>query len=341
MWARRHTWRGDDQVLRGGIAGAHRLRSGVFERRREAVHVEDCYLESTASTAAVAVSVVVDGAERSPGLTATQLRAHLGRGLPADWLPVDFGDARLWYPPGWQVVFDSCSGSAAGWIATDRSYDDSCLSLPTVIGLASSSRTPVALTPTRTIHGYRLYSTATNTYVVPQLRVAITVRGPASQVVLETLAPSSRAVASAYRESPPSTWHTITSQGLTFKVPPTWPTTTIGSPCSFSYGQVLLPTPVPSPLSGPPSCGGGPRPDIFASAYRRTRGRQTPAGTGASSRSVDCRHLGALVHAAPGNHRPRRSHAPDSNATRSRTRRTCRCRDHPFHPRGTCRLLTE
>ena len=79
------------------------------------------------------------------------------------------------------MVFDSCSGSAAGWIATDRSYDSSCLSLPTAIGLASASSTPVAHTPTRTIHGYHLYATAADTYVVPQLHVAVTVHGQASQ----------------------------------------------------------------------------------------------------------------------------------------------------------------
>jgi hypothetical protein len=91
-------------------------------------------------------------------------------------------------------------------------------------------------------------------YVVPQLRVAITVRGQASQRILETLAASSRAVASNYRGSPPASWRTITSQGLTFKVPPSWPTTTTGAPCSVSYGKVVLPPPGPRPPSGPISC---------------------------------------------------------------------------------------
>ncbi len=200
-----------------------------------------------------AVSVVVDGVTPLPGLSSAQLDAHLGKGMAADWTPVDFGDARLWYPPGWKVVFGACSGSAVGWIATDTPYDNSCPSAPSVISLARPSSARPAGAPTRTIHGYRLYSTTPDTYVVPQLRVAITVRGTASQRVLETLAPSSRDVASNYRGSPPASWRAITSQGLAFKVPPSWTSTTMGTFCEVSYRKVGLPPPVPVP-SGPESC---------------------------------------------------------------------------------------
>jgi hypothetical protein len=136
---------------------------------------------------------------------------------------VDFGDARLWVPPTWHVVFGNCNGSASGFVETDDSYDDSCTTTPSLVKLD-----PIDLLWTtqgsrlRVINGYRVFASSADNYTVPDLHVAIVARGPTVDRILATLAASSRTVALTYHTAPPSHWRVMTHSAIAFRVPSGW-----------------------------------------------------------------------------------------------------------------------
>jgi hypothetical protein len=179
---------------------------------------------STAETSSTALpGVTVEQASmKLPPLTTQQLRAHLGSDLPPGWTPVDYGDARLWVPPTWRIVFGNCDAPAHGFVQTDTSYGQSCSNKTTVIKLDPLTTTNVPGRPSATIHGYRLFATGPNTYAVPALHVTLTVKGTDSSRVLSTLAPSSRTVALTYRRAAPRGWRTVTHAGVSLRVPSKW-----------------------------------------------------------------------------------------------------------------------
>lgn len=158
-----------------------------------------------------------------PTLSPAQLRAHLGSGVPPTWKPVDYGDARLWVPPTWEVAFGACEGLASGFVETDYSYDDSCRKSPSLVKLDPIDlRWSAHGARLRVINGYRVFASSGDNYTVPDLHIALVARGWLADRVLATLAPSSRTVALTYHAARPSGWRELTDSGITFRVPPGW-----------------------------------------------------------------------------------------------------------------------
>jgi hypothetical protein len=97
-------------------------------------------------------------------LTAEQLDAHLGIGIPAGWSPVDEGDARVFVPNDWYLGPQNhvCSTTAPGMISIGGLPGNSCdtpIPFPTpkqAVALIPSPPTPTD-EPSLTIHGYRIY----------------------------------------------------------------------------------------------------------------------------------------------------------------------------------------
>ena len=151
---------------------------------------------------------------RATGLTAEQLSAHLGVGVPSGWVPVDLGEARVWVPARWMLEPpDACVGnaSAAGAISVGSLPGTACDSVTPIalpkqaVALLPASRTrPTG--PSHTVHGYKVYLAIVHPppgtpvvwieYQVPQLGVQIDLHGSLGSRVLDTLAPSARKVAS-------------------------------------------------------------------------------------------------------------------------------------------------
>jgi len=206
-------------------------------------------------------------------LTDQQLRAHAGDGVPSGWVPVDEGDARVWVPANWSLSSGSVCFSAAsvtptvslGQLAQSscRSMGESHFALPaeSVSLIASPNRTAGARY--RMIHGYRVYAAnaakpdpAWLVYDVPQLGSRIALRGSLARRVLDTLAPSARAVALAFAPQPPRTnYRHVIAAGVRLSIPPGWRITTDGPVCSLPNDELVIP-PVRPDLSGPPSCPG-------------------------------------------------------------------------------------
>jgi hypothetical protein len=225
-------------------------------------------------------AAIIEEATQKPGaVTAGQVQAHLGRRVPASWSPVDFGDARLWVPPSWRVVFGACTGLASGWIVLDEPYDDSCRQRAATIQLGELSAGSVPSRPALTVNGYRLYSTAPDTYAVPDLHVTVIAHGLASRRVLATLAASARTVALTYHASVPRSWHEIHYAGLVLAVPADWTVDNISGkpvcPNSRLDARVLVGNGLPAgcppdPTYVPPKSGSATISDKYARPPRTT-----------------------------------------------------------------------
>jgi len=173
------------------------------------------------------------------GLTAELLDAHLGVGIPTGWLPVDEGETRVWVPPDWVVLADAqtkttfCGSSAPGlisigslpFVGCDQPY---LLPIPQQeVALIPSSQKHTGQ-PSRTFHGYRIYNVISSTaewtlYDVPQLGVRIATHGTLGSRILQTLAPSVGTIALGLADDGvPSDWHTVTENGVSLSIPPSW-----------------------------------------------------------------------------------------------------------------------
>lgn len=117
-----------------------------------------------------------------------------------------------------------------------------------VLSQASPGEIPTSV-PAEIINGLRVYTYPAGlrgSNLVPALGVAITVSGPLAQRVLHTLTWSPRSVALAMKPtaSVPSSWQSVSFDGLAFSVPASWPVTrtsvanTLGPQCS-QYGTEL------------------------------------------------------------------------------------------------------
>ena len=186
------------------------------------------------------------------GVTAEQLVAHLGIGLPRRWEPVDVGDARIWVPDTWTVDTTTLACGlpdrppVVGVVGIDT-VDFSCPSDPSfdpqqAVSLISSSASPDG-THYEVVHGYRIYRVAltadptSTVYDVPELGVRIVLHGAFADRILSTLAPSAQEVALAFAtQPPPITYRRVITDGMSLSIPSRWWMTT--TPAVECYWQV-------------------------------------------------------------------------------------------------------
>jgi len=97
------------------------------------------------------------------GLTAEQLDAHLGGGVPAGWVPVDEGGARVFVPNDWVLKpIGSCGGASLPGEITIGFPNVGCDqpgSIPPpaqAVALLESSPKHTGQ-PSLIVHGYRVY----------------------------------------------------------------------------------------------------------------------------------------------------------------------------------------
>jgi hypothetical protein len=179
---------------------------------------------------------------------------------PTGWVPVAYGEAQVSVPADWWVVVHDCmtvGASMPGVIFVNPLHETrtACRGglgkIPkttVVLSQASPGEIPTSV-PAEIINGLRVYTYPAGlrgSNLVPALGVAITVNGPLAQRVLHTLTWSPRSVALAMKPtaSVPSSWQSVSFDGVAFSVPASWPVTrtsvanTLGPQCS-QYGTEL------------------------------------------------------------------------------------------------------
>ena len=199
---------------------------------------------SSSETTTTTIDQTVTTTPRLPaGVTAEQLNAHLGVGVPKGWGSVDEGNARVWVPSRWIPA-------AQGTCFTDAAYPGvvSIGGFPSTTcdhpGHIPIQRQEVVLIPTSqkhtghpslTVHGYPIYDANSairrevgwNFYDVPKLGVSIATRGTMGSRILGTLAPSARNVTLAFADEPaPNDWRAVDAGGVSLSVPRSWPVIT-------------------------------------------------------------------------------------------------------------------
>jgi hypothetical protein len=256
------------------------------------------------STTTTAERRSVPGQHPSVGVTAEQLDAHLGIGVPKGWDPVDLADARLWVPDTWTIKTNrqACrlpDRPAPVGVVGLGTADLGCpgeadVPQPSV----SLLRSPVSPTgaPYEVVHGYAIYNVTSlagrgsHVYDVPDLQVRIVLRGVVAGQILDTLAPSSQDVALAFAIQPqPHTFRRLVTDGVSLRVPSRWALVT--APAVECYWPVS-PNGVPEVVRI--------RPHI-------------PVGSCATYSSIPFALVpndGILVYTAASSEAPRRGHRP-------------------------------
>jgi hypothetical protein len=178
----------------------------------------------------------------SVGVTAEQLDAHLGVGVPKSWEPVDLGDARIWVPDNWTVETNTQACGlpdrpAIVGVVGLGTVDVACpgdapYGSPQTVSLVSSPVSPAG-PQYAVVHGYRVYKVrstagrASSVYDVPDLHVQIGLRGVLAARILDTLAPSSQDVAVAFVfQRQPDTFRGLVTDGVSLAIPSRWTLTT-------------------------------------------------------------------------------------------------------------------
>ena len=98
-----------------------------------------------------------------------------------------------------------------------------------------------------TIHGYDVYDIASPKpgwvfYDVPELAVEIATRGSLGLPILHTLAPSAREIAlDPTYETVPANWRTFTKDGVSLRIPSSWPVLTPDALCGAPIGNSEVP----------------------------------------------------------------------------------------------------
>jgi len=233
------------------------------------------------------------------GLTAEQLDAHLGVGVPQGWDPVDAGAGRVWVPKDWILESKgACIGfpSAVGMISIGDLPQVGCdqsgqYPIPKeAVALIPSQAAPTGR-PVLTVHGYRIYRGAPlrahgiwNVYVVPQLGLQFAMQGTLSTDILHTLAPSARTVAlDPAFQTVPKGWHAVSHNGVAVSIPPSWTVATpnffCASPVSDSTLLLVKPDVGVAPCPAPPATPAGALHD-GVTLYLPPDNRYAPSPTG-------------------------------------------------------------
>jgi hypothetical protein len=211
-----------------------------------------------------------------PGPTDQQLAASLGVGVPNGWVPVDFGDARLWVPPTSSVFAEPARCSIAGakvpstgtFVVLDQ-LDNRCEPDLTPHSWISLDALPSsAALPSRSalvVHGFDVYlefgSPLVAGYDVPQLGVRVRYHRADAAIVsriVSTLGPSARAIAGRSDLAvDTSSWRTVRWGDVEWRQPPEWRVRdlagTVGAcgPSPPLVDEVTVGEPIPSRAACP------------------------------------------------------------------------------------------
>jgi len=205
------------------------------------------------TTTATHTRTVTTTPHAAAGLTAEQMDAHLGVGVPKGWVPVDFGDARVWVPGSWYLGGASCISGQSPSTFMSVGTETTVVSCDIPQSLAPTQDVELATHTTRsrpigahTIHGYRVYDLKSphaewNLYEVPELSLRIATRGSLGPRILNTLGPSAHTLAlNADYQLIPSTWRKLTEDNVVLDVPPTWTAQVDNFDCSLTTAQVTI-----------------------------------------------------------------------------------------------------
>ena len=245
-------------------AGAHDPHE-VLERARRTVRrrrVGRAVVGVAAVLVIAVVAVAIAGAQGSPKrvvvsasstttalgaarLTAEQLAAHTGAGVPAGWVPVDAGEARVFVPAVWNLSSQGgCFGGAMSGIVSvgvmpmaGCSPADQYPVPENAVAIIPTSVPPPAAEQPTMVHGYRVFLAEKggllwSVHVVPELGVKIEARGDLQEKILATLAPSARKVALESAEDATPAGQAYAGDGLKMTIPSSWTVTLPpGYPC--------------------------------------------------------------------------------------------------------------
>jgi hypothetical protein len=200
------------------------------------------------ATRASALAEPVAAATTAAGGTATgTTAADVGNGTWAHPEPVAFGDAQLDVPASWPVVDPGTStcqgGSVTPGVVLLGAFGTSSWCPPGTgqnlgqpvnlvrLGPLPADEPPVSSMARMSRNGVTLYlgtlhgRIAGPVYLVPSLGVELMATGPEAAEVLASIRPSVRErVMSTGPRTAPASWHRFSFAGLSFAVPPTWPT---------------------------------------------------------------------------------------------------------------------
>ncbi len=245
-------------------AGAHDPHE-VLERARRAVRrrrIGRVVIGVAAVLVIVVVMVAIAGVPGSPKrvvvaassttaargparLTAEQLGAHTGAGVPGGWVPVDAGNARVFVPAVWNLSAQgSCFGGPVTGIVSvgvmpmaGCSPADQYPVPENAVAIIPTSVPPPAAEKPTLVHGYRVFladegGLLWSVHVVPELGVKIETRGDLQEKILATLAPSARKVALESAGDATPAGQAYDGDGLKMTIPSSWAVTLpSGYPC--------------------------------------------------------------------------------------------------------------
>jgi len=240
-------------ALANGAASAitaDSIRRATPARRHALTHSLSVHRVATVSfVVALVVAAVVVVAAPSPHSSIVAVETGA---TPSGWVAVDYGDAQISVPSGWNARYDtSCDvPQAPGSVFVGSARVSDCLGngdaeAPHVHIGPTSGPLETAPISRKTVNGIAVleisHDSVGTSYVVPALGVSLQLIGAAAQRVLVTLTYSPRAVVLSGSPAPtvPSSWHLFSFAGLGFAAPSSWPRD-VGS----SYARGCAPGPV-------------------------------------------------------------------------------------------------